>query len=51
MSYKDNILEKSLKEFIDMVTLKKTETILDQIKNCVFKIHTSEGSHGTGFFC
>lgn len=51
MSYKDNILEKSLKEFPDMVTLKKTETILDQIKNCIFKIYTSEGSHGTGFFC
>jgi hypothetical protein len=51
MSYKDNNLEKSIKDFPDMVTLKKTETILDQITNCIFKIHTSDSSHGTGFFC
>ena len=51
MSYVDNNLEKSLKDFPDMVTLKKTETILEQITNCIFKIHTSDCSHGTGFFC
>ena len=51
MSYNHDNLEKSLKDYPDMITLKKTETILDQIKNCIFKIHTSDGGHGTGFFC
>ena len=50
MSCEDTNLEKSLIGFPDIVTLEKTETIVEQIKNCIFRIHINDGSNGTGFF-
>ena len=51
MSNDDKYLEKSLKEYPDIITLQKTEKIVEQMKNCIFKIHISDGGIGTGFFC
>ena len=33
------------------VSIKGTETILEQMKNYVCKIHKTDGTKGTGFFC
>lgn len=51
MSDNDKFLEKSLKDYPDVITLQKTEKIVEQIKNSIFKIHISDGGNGTGFFC
>jgi len=33
------------------ISIKQTEKILFQMKNCVCKIYTNKGSSVTGFFC
>jgi hypothetical protein len=44
-------LEKSIKDYPDFVKLQSMETIIQQIKNSIFKIHINAGGNGTGFFC
>ena len=50
MSKTEIRLEKSLKDYPDIVTLSNLIKIEEQIKNCIFRIH-KDGSNGTGFFC
>ena len=35
----------------DPITIEGTETILNQMKNCICKISKDKGEKGTGFFC
>ena len=51
MSDNDIRLEKSIKDYPDFVKLQSMETIIQQIKNSIFKIHINAGGNGTGFFC
>ena len=51
MSATEIHLERSLKDYPDIVTLPKMIKIVQQIKNCIFRIHIKDGSNGTGFFC
>ena len=44
-------LEKKLNNCPDPVSIKGTETILFQMKNCICQIIKSSGEKGTGFFC
>ena len=45
------IQEKMGLKYPKPVTIEGTEKILDQMKNCVFKIILENGVKGTGFFC
>ena len=45
----DTIKEKLLKKSPGLITLEKTEIILDQMKKCIGKI-IFDNSDGTGFF-
>ena len=47
----DRIKEKMVLKFPKPITIEGTEKILDQTKNCVFKIILEDGVRGTGFFC
>ena len=44
-------LEVEIKNSPIPISIKETENILYQMKNCVCKIYTNKGSTGTGFFC
>ena len=47
-----NIIEdKMILKYPKAVSIEGTEKILDQIRNCVFKIILENGDRGTGFFC
>ena len=46
----DTIKESLLKKSPGLITLKKTEKILEQMKNCIGSI-TIDKLNGTGFFC
>ena len=43
--------EKKIEYNIKPLSVKGTETILEQMKKCVCKINVKEGINGTGFFC
>ena len=43
--------EKFIEEYPDPVSLKGTETIINQMKTAICKIYAEDGSKGTGFFC
>ena len=47
----ENIEENNIKFYPKFVSLKGTETILDQMKEKVCKISIGNGIKGTGFFC
>ena len=47
----NTIKEKYIEDYPNPITLESTETILNQMKNCVCKIYMDNGNKGTGFFC
>ena len=44
-------IEKFQQKYPKSVSIEGTQKILDQMKNCVFKIILENGQRGTGFFC
>ena len=43
--------EKFIEKSITPISIKNTENIIFQMKNCICKIYKEDGSKGTGFFC
>lgn len=43
--------EKFIEKSITPISIKNTENILFQMKNCICKIYKEDGTKGTGFFC
>ena len=43
--------EKKIVNYPEPITIEETNIILEQMKNCIFKIYKGKGSSGTGFFC
>ena len=43
-------MEKFLDDYPSIITIEKTETIIEQIKHSICKIY-NDGTQGTGFFC
>ena len=43
--------EKFIEKSITPISIKNTENILFQMKNCICKIYKKDGIKGTGFFC
>ena len=47
----NEIKEKKLNKYPEIVSLESTDIIINQMKKYIFKICLNDGSKGTGFFC
>ena len=48
----DDIINQGyIEKYPCIIELKYTENLLNQMKNCIFRIYGDEGMKGTGFFC
>ena len=45
------VKEKYIEDYHQPISLQSSEKIIEQMKNCVFKINLLNGTKGTGFFC